>query len=139
MTTAVVTDAPLLAGFYTEWRLLSEQPSNVLLEGPDPATDAVLRLLERDIREPIVRHRPPATLVLPGRETRALILMDAAVLSRDEQRRLLAWMGDTGSSAQILTTASRPLFALVEAGMFDPVLYYRLNVLLLRITSPFQS
>jgi len=40
---------------------------------------------------------------------------------------------------EIITTASCALFPLVEAGVFDAALYYRLNVLLLRVSSPFQS
>jgi DNA-binding NtrC family response regulator len=32
-----------------------------------------------------------------------------------------------------VSTASRRLFAAVERGLFDEVLYYRLNVMLLRL------
>ena len=119
--------------------LLTEQPCNVLFEGSFPATDAFVRLLLPHVREPIVEHRPPATLNLPAGETGALIVRDAAVLSRDDQRRLAAWTGDAGSGAQIITTTSGRLFALVEAGVFDAALYYRLNVLLLRAPATFQS
>jgi hypothetical protein len=139
MNAAPATDARILEGHHIEWQLLRERPCNLLLEGTVTATDAVLRLLQPNIGEPIARHQPPATLDLASGATRALILSDAAALSGDEQRRLLAWMGDAGSRAQIITTASRPLFPLVEAGLFDAALYYRLNVLLLRVTSPFQS
>src|SRR4030095_432743 len=102
--TAPATDASVLEGHHTEWQLLRERPCNVLLEGAVTATDAVLRLLLTHPPEPIVGHRPPATLNLPTGETGALILRDAAALSEDEQRRLLAWMGDAGSRAQIITT-----------------------------------
>ena len=139
MIAAPATDASLLDGYDTEWRLLSEQPYNVLLEGPVTATDAVLRLLRPHIREPIVWHRPPATLELPSGETRTFILRDAAALNRAEQRRLLAWMRDMGSQTQVVTTAWCPLFALVATGRFDAALYYRLNVLLLRLTPPVQA
>jgi hypothetical protein len=58
---------------------------------------------------------------------------------------LCAWIGEAGSRAQIITTASCRLVALittascrlvalVEARVFDAALYYRLNVLLLRAT-----
>ena len=138
MSAAPVTDASVLDGHHTEWQLLRERSCNVLLEGTVTATDAVLRLLKPHIREPIVWHRPTATLDLPSGETRALILTEAAALSRNEQKRLLAWMGDAGSRTQVITTASCPLFPLVAAGVFDAALYYRLNVLLLRVTAPFQ-
>ena len=139
MSAVPTTDASAVESHYAEWRLLTEQPCNVLLEGSVPATDAFVRLLLPHVREPIVEHRPPATLNLPAGETGALIVRDAAALSRDDQRRLSAWIGDAGSGAQIITTASCALFPLVEAGVFDAALYYRLNVLLLRVSSPFQS
>jgi hypothetical protein len=139
MSAEPASDASFLDSHHTEWKLLHERPCNVLLEGTVGATDAVLRLLLPRSREPIVEHQPPATLNLPTGETGTLILADAAVLSRDEQRRLSAWMGDAGARAQIVTIASCALFPLVEAGVFDAALYYRLNVLLLRPSSPFQS
>jgi hypothetical protein len=130
---AATTTASLLNGYRTEWRSLSQRPCNVLIEGTVGATDALLRLLQPHIREPIAWHRPGTPLDLPSAETRALILRDAVALSRDEQRRLLAWMGDTGSRTQIISTTARPLFALVGGGLFDAALYYRLNVMLLRV------
>lgn len=133
MNTAPATDVRILEGHHLEWQLLRERPCNVLLEGTVTATDAVLHLLRPHIREPIVRHPPLATLDLATVETGALILRDAAALSEADQRRLLAWMSDAGSRAQVITTASCPLFPLVETGGFDAALYYRLNVLLLRV------
>jgi sigma-54-interacting transcriptional regulator len=138
MSAAPAADVSTLDESHTEWRILIERPCNVLIDGTVSATDAVLRRLQAHIAAPIVRHRPPAALELPNRETRTLILTDAAALSKDEQRRLLAWMRDTGSRTQIITTASCPLFALVEDGRFEAPLYYRLNVLLLRVTSSLQ-
>jgi hypothetical protein len=138
MSVTLATDVSPLDGYHMEWQMLSEQPHNVLLEGTVTATDAAMRLLQPRIRKPIVLHRPPATLDLPSSETGALILSDAAALSSGEQRRLLAWMNETGSRTQVITTASRPLFEFVAAGLFDAALYYRLNVLLLRVALRFQ-
>jgi Sigma-54 interaction domain len=134
MIGAPATDALLLDSYHTEWRLLSEQSCNVLIEGTVGATDAALHLLQPHIQQPIVWQRPTATLELPPDETRTLILADAAALSRDEQQRLLAWMDDMGSRTRIISTSPHSLFALVDAGCFDASLYYRLNVLLLRVT-----
>jgi len=131
-------NASLLDSHYTEWRLLSEQPCNVLLEGTVGATDAVLRLLHPHIGKPIAQHDPPAVFDLPSGEARALVLRDAPALSRDDQRRLLAWMDGKGSRTQVIATASRPLFPLVAAGLFENALYYRLNILLMRVGAPFQ-
>jgi len=132
MSTGAATDGGLLEGHHTEWRFLTERPCNVLLEGTVAATDAVLHLLQPSIREPIIWHRPPATLHLPSGEARTLILREAAALHRDEQRRLLSWLNDA-DCPQIVTTSSCPLFVLVEAGVFDAALYYRLNGVLLRL------
>jgi len=132
MSTESATDAWLVEGHHAEWQFLRELPCNVLLEGTVAATDAVLHLLQPRVREPIVWHRPPATLQLPGGEARTLIVTEVAALNRDEQRTLLSWMNDAGDP-QIVTTSSCPLFGLVEAGLFDAALYYRLNGVLLRL------
>jgi len=136
MITAPATEALLLDRDHPEWRLLSEQPCNVLIEGTVAATDAVLRQLQPHVHEPIVWHRPTATLELPSSETRTLMLTDAAGLSSDDQQRVLAWIEDGGARTRIISTSDRPLFALVEGGCFDAALYYRLNVLLLRVAPP---
>jgi len=135
MSAAPEIDDSLLNGYYTEWWLSGEQPCNVLLEGPAAGNAAVLRLVQRHIREPIVQYGPPATLDLPSSDTHALVVTDAAALSTADQRRLLAWMNGTGVRTQIITMASRPLFPLVTAGLFDAALYYRLNILLLRVSA----
>jgi sigma-54-interacting transcriptional regulator len=138
MSAARGTDASPADRYDMEWRLLSEHRCNALLEGTITATDAALRLWRRHIRQPIVRHEPPAPLDLPSSETGALILTNVATLSQDEQQRLLAWMDNTGSRTHIISTSARPLFALVAAGLFDAALYYRLNVVLLHIATPFR-
>jgi len=119
-----------------ERRILSWHPCNVLLEGADTATDAALRSWQRNLAEPIHCHWPQAPLELPGSETRTLILRDAAALSGDDQQRLLEWSGDTGSGTQIISMTTHALFSLVAAGLFDAALYYRLNVILLRVGAP---
>jgi hypothetical protein len=136
MIAAPATDALLLDRSHREWRLVSEQPCNLLIEGTVPATDAVLHLLQPHIHEPIVWHKPTAPLELPSGETRTLMLTDAAALSGVDQQRLLAWIDDTGSRTRIVSTSPRSLFSLVEAGCFDAALYYRLNVLLVRVPPP---
>jgi Sigma-54 interaction domain len=136
MRAATAPDVSALDSYRTEWRSLSEHPYNVLLEGAATATDAALHLLQPHLRQPIVWQRPHAPLDLSGVEARALVLRDAAALSGDDQRRLLAWIDHTGSRTQIISTTERPLFALVAEGLFDAALYYRLNVMLLRVGSP---
>jgi hypothetical protein len=113
--------------------LLSTRECSVLLEGPATATEAVLRLLHSHLGEPVEWHQPPAPLALPRSETRTLILRNACALTGDAQRGLLAWLGDAAPAPRIISTTARPLFPLVAEGLFDAVLYYRMNVLMLRV------
>ena len=137
MSTVAPSDAWVLEGHHSDWHSLGDPPCNVLLEGTVAATDAVLQLLQPRIREPMACHRPPATLQPPNGNTRTLILREAAALNGDQQRTLLAWI-DNARGTQIVTTSSRTLYPLVEAGLFNAALYYRLNVVLLRIEAPCQ-
>jgi hypothetical protein len=116
MIEATVAHVPLLDSCKTELEILRARPHNVLLEGPDDATDAVLRVLWPH-----------------GRPTCALILRDVSTLTADAQEQLFAWLADEGACAQVVSTTQSPLFAFVRDGLFSASLYYRLNVLLLRV------
>ena len=133
MSAASATDVSPLYSYECERRILREHRCNVLVEGDGARTGAVLRLLLPCTREAVVWHKPSAPLELPGRETGTFILTNAASLSASDQARLLDWFGDTGWRTQIISTAETPLFTLVEGGLFDPALYYCLNVMLLRV------
>ena len=119
--------APLLAFSFcstVEWR---SPRHNVLLEGSEPSTLAVLRLLEPHLSAPVIRKRRGSPLQLPDGDIGALILEDVSDLSGDDQARLLAWI-DCRAHTQIVSTTERPLFERVTRGFFDASLYYRLNV-----------
>jgi transcriptional regulator of aromatic amino acid metabolism len=135
MIAAVAIDDTLMNPYEAEWRILRAHRLNLLLEGPAIATNAVLRLLQPHLPEPIRWRQPQRGLILPSEETGALILKDVTSLSVDDQRRLLDWIVRTGSQTQIVSTTDRPLFALVTRGLFDEALYYRLNLMLLHIGS----
>src|SRR5262249_31554924 len=120
--------APLLAFSFrstVEWR---SPRHNVLLEGSEPSTLAVLRLLQPHLPEPVIRKRRGSLLQLPDGDIGALILEEVSDLSGDEQARLLAWI-DSRCQTQIVSTSACPLFARVARGFFDASLYYRLNVI----------
>jgi Sigma-54 interaction domain len=120
--------APLLAFSFlstVEWR---SPRRNVLLEGSEPSTLAVLRLLEPHLPEPVIRKGRGSPLQLPDGDIGALILEEVSDLSGDEQARLLAWIDDR-CQTQIVSTTARPLFERVARGLFDASLYYRLNVI----------
>lgn len=135
MIAAAATDVSLMIPYQAEWRTWRAHPYNVLLEGPAATTNAVLRLLQPHIREPIVWHQPQGPLTLPSGETGALILTDVAALGADDQMRLLEWLVGPGLHTQIVSTTERSLFACVTRGLFDAGLYYRLNIMLLRVGS----
>ena len=111
-------------------QLLRKHVFSVLLEGPSTATDAVLLLLQLELA---ASHQAGAPLVLPSNETRTLVVKDPCALTDEAQRGLLAWLGDANSARRIISTTVRPLFPLVADGRFDATLYYRMNVLLLRV------
>jgi len=124
--------APLLAFSFrstVEWR---SPRHNVLLEGSEPSTLAVLRLLEPQLPEPVIRRAKGAPLQLPDGDVGALILEEVSDLSADEQARLLAWI-DRHAHIQIVSTTECPLFTRVMRGPFDASLYYRLNVIVVDV------
>ena len=132
MNIAVDTDLSLLDPYRTEWASLRARRHNVLIEGPVAATHTVLRLLQPHIGKPILWKWPQARLELPSCEAGALILEDVSTLTAEDQTQLLTRL-DGGSHTQIVSTSEQPLFVLVERKLFNAALYYRLNVVLLRL------
>ncbi|HEY2905357.1 MAG TPA: hypothetical protein VGJ29_05605 [Vicinamibacterales bacterium] len=119
-----------------DWVKLVAARHNVLIEGPRPAIETAVSLLERGLTGPIVRKRPEESLDLDRCELLegghyTLILEDVIGLNVDEQTRLRQWL-DHSAGMRIISTASSPVFHLVEHGLFDEALYYRLNVMLVR-------
>ena len=115
---------------------------NLLLEGAETSTVAVLRLVAPVLPAPVMWKRPGAPFSFPADEIGTLILEDVDGLSPEEQTHLLRWI-EARPHTKIVSTTARPLFALVETGRFDVALYYRLNVILLHLDSvlirPYQN
>lgn len=111
-----------------KWRVMLTRRPNVLIEGPQAATEAVLRALRAHCGQPAAfwgdtlgDHRPST-----------LIARDVAALTAADQRRLVRWL-HMGERTQVLSTTAQPLFSLVERGQFLAELFYRLNVLRLDV------
>ena len=121
--------------FEKEWTTLCAKRHSVLLEGSAEATNATLLLLQPHLRQPVAWSQPQTPHQLPSRDAGAFVLRDVAALSASDQARLLEWSDGSRSSAQIVSTTEGPLFALVVRGLFDATLYYRLNIMLLRVGS----
>jgi hypothetical protein len=133
MNGAAAPHIPLLDSYQTELGILRAPPANVLIEGPSAAIDDVLLVMQPQLREPLVSNLSHGPLHLPDGAATPVILKNVAALTADDQARLLAWLQREGFSAQVVSTTERPLFGLVTQGLFDTALYYRLNVLLLRV------
>ena len=119
--------------YETEWRSLRTRPCNLLLEGSEAATTAMVLQLRPHLRAPIVWKQRGASLLLPAGEGDTLILQDVASIGPSEQQRLLKWLDEMARPVQIVSTTETPLFPLVARGRFDSALYYRLNVMLLHV------
>lgn len=135
--TADVDDAERTATFSLvstpEWCSVRTWRHNVLLEGSQISTEAVLLLLGPSLRDPVAWRRSGALFQIPRETSGALIVQGIAELSRTEQSRLLMWMNESSHAKQVVATTTNPLFPLVARGQFDEILYYRLNVVLLRV------
>jgi hypothetical protein len=116
-----------------EWDFLRTWRHNVMLEGPQESTDCLVRLLLPYLPRPVLWNPLHTPLPLPAGECGALVLQDVAALGRAEQNTLLKWLDDSNQRRQVISTTRRSLFPLVGRGLFDAVLYYRLNVMLLSV------
>ena len=64
-----------------------------------------------------------------------MILREISTLTPSEQSQLLDRLNAAPGHTQLVSTSSEPLFAHVEAGRFAEALYYKLNVVLMRVGS----
>jgi len=114
-----------------EWTRVLSAHANVLLEGQPDLTDAAVLSLLPHLRGPIVYRKPGEEFSVSGECT--VILRDVDTLCPTEQMRLHEWLDRKPDSVQTVATAQHPLFSLVQEGSFESDLYYRLNVILLRL------
>jgi hypothetical protein len=118
-----------------DWRAFLRTRANILVTGPNAALRAFVRAARPEFRAPIRLVVGGRTVVLHTAST--LILRNVDRLNRAAQRMLLAWMNEPEhADTQIVSTASAPLFPLVEADGFDRDLYYRLNTIWLEVRQP---
>ncbi len=123
----------------TDWRSISTGRHNVLIEGTPAATATVLACLTPYLDAPVTWTLAGALFDIPSaRDAGALVLQDITSLSEPQQGRLREWLNES-PGRQVISTTYEPLFRLVAAGQFDETLYYRLNVILLRLPSDYPS
>jgi hypothetical protein len=106
---------------------------NVLLHGPAEAIDAALALIAPSLRSPLVWKKAESKFDPPVGTIASLILQDVGSLTQAEQIQLLGWLDNAKVRPQIVSTTTVPIFPLVERGVFDAALYYRLNIMLLDV------
>ena len=117
---------PIPAG---DWYTLVATRANTVVVANEDAVMGVWTAIWPSLQKPI--HWVEADrLALPRQTAGTLILQDADALTAESQQQLFDWLDCDARATRILTTASRPLFPLVEGGRFLPALYYRLNMLL---------
>jgi Sigma-54 interaction domain len=110
-----------------DWEGIITLRPNVLLNGPQPATNAVLDALKPHLRRPHSHCVPEAHRALPL-QTGTLILHEIGALNTRQQEQLLQWFSHLSEPTQVVSTSSSSLYALVQDGTFSADLFYRVNV-----------
>jgi hypothetical protein len=124
-------------GHGLEWSSLSRVRANVLLVGDRTKVDAAIRDVEFVCRPPIHMWRCgslPLTFP-PFEAANTIVLHNVAALSYGCQQMLNDWLCADDDRTQIITTNATPLFPLVKRRAFLEALYYRLNVVLVDVST----
>jgi hypothetical protein len=121
-----------------DWNVLQTAHPNVLLIGSDPAITGFLELL-LPLLQPPIAHSANGAFNLPAVPGGTLILRDVQQLGAGDQQRLSAWMSEPMRRTQVISTASCPLYPLVESKILQEGLFYSLNVIMLALADPFSG
>jgi len=108
---------------------------NVLAIGPDDRTDELLKPLRPSLKHPVAEVQGGAPLALPSRAVGTLLLRNLHALTPAEQGQLFEALNDWLSGAQVISTSATGLMPLVRDGRFLESLYYRLNTILIDVTT----
>jgi hypothetical protein len=113
--------------------------ANALLVGPDNLVENMVSLVVSDLKPTATIRRQNEELRLPTASTgmRTAVIFDVDGLTPVEQRRLLDWLVSGPNRTQVVSTTSAPLLPLVETGVFNDTLYYRLNTTYVDLSSVF--
>jgi hypothetical protein len=115
-----------------DWRTLVRARLHVLVTGPNRALEEFVELCRGEVRQPIAFASPSGPL--PPHSATTLVITDVHLFDDAAQQALTAWVRHPAhASAQVVSLTSTPLFALVDAGRFDPELYYCLNMVRLQL------
>jgi hypothetical protein len=103
---------------------------NLLLIGPDTATRPYL---ERLMASPSVRACDSTAPHLPRETVQELVVRDVERLTPVGQEQLVDWLNGPGFHTRIVATSGTSLYPMVERGEFSDALYYRINMIILRL------
>ena len=114
---------------------------NLFVFGADDEVTELFTPLWPCLVAPIVVRYRGEPLRLPPASTPVgtIVIYDLDTLTPSEQYALHQWVRGASGRAWVVSTAVAPLFPLVEAGVFDDGLYYRLNAVTIDLTSPLAS
>ena len=117
-----------------DWPVLRTSHANMLVCGPRDATHAFILAVTPDLRVPV--RDCSAVDALPSSPAEGtLILRDVDALDGEQQLRLLRWLDDPRNGrTQVISTTAELLYAAVQTGTFSDWLYYRLNVVHVRVS-----
>ena len=101
-----------------EMRSLQQVHPNVLVVGPDAATDAALNELYPVVQRPIIPVEARAGFHPPVEHTGTVVVRNIGELTLDDQQRLLDWLTEVSGTMQTVTTSAIPLTSLLETGHF---------------------
>jgi hypothetical protein len=108
---------------------------NLLIVGSDADAACALPEIRPILRVPVVSWSPRDTARLPAIWFRTLMVRDVDWLTTTQQGMLSTLVTKSVHTIQIVSMARRPVFPLVREGRFLEALYYRLNVVLLELSS----
>ena len=110
---------------------------NLLVVGAENDVAALIASLWPSLVTPIaVRYRgePLRLSTVPAVGT--FVIYDLETLTTEEQDALHLWLHTGNGRGRVVSSASASLFPMVESGLFNDKLYYRLNVVTIDLTSP---
>jgi hypothetical protein len=113
---------------------LAQHRANTLIIGDPCIVGRVLSAVWPSLKKS-VQWMTGTRLVLPVETGGTLILEEGDGLNGRAQADLMGWLDGRGRSVCLVTTSMRPLYPLVDAGLFLEALYYRLNQMLIEVGS----
>ncbi|MQA30489.1 MAG: hypothetical protein GEU82_11740 [Luteitalea sp.] len=113
-------------------RIVKDARPNVMLVGPPAAASRMVGALGIDLRKRIVERRAAAPESWP-RDGASTFLRDIETLDLAQQQQLIEWLNRQPHRTHLIAGVGRSLYPDVKRGRFLDTLFYRLNVLQLRL------